>query len=96
MEHDLADAAHWLTPAAEKGDAEAQYTLGRINDLGGTGVLQDRKRRRHWYQKAADQGNAEAQYRLGLLYEFGNGVPRISRGRWMVSAAPPPAATGRP
>ena len=61
--------------AAEKGDAEAQFALGRGYELG-SGVPKDLEQAAQWYRKAAEQGHSEAQYHLGLCYEFGSGVPK--------------------
>jgi TPR repeat protein len=55
-----------LTPAAEAGDAESQYTLGLISP--------DPNRAAQWMIRAANQGHCEAQYMLGLMYSKGSGV----------------------
>lgn len=56
---------------AEKGDAEAQYSLGVIYDLG-IGMPKSYAESGQWYLKAASQGLAEAQFQLGVRYfEFG-------------------------
>lgn len=60
---------------AEKGEAEAQKTLGSLYSKG-LGLEQDYKQAAHWYRLAADQGHAGAQIALGELYEVGQGVPR--------------------
>ena len=44
---------------AERGDAEAQFTLGCIYGVGQY-VAEDEKIALHWFRKAADQGNAKA------------------------------------
>src|ERR1700680_2903914 len=58
---------------AERGDAEAQYTLGH-DYLVGAGVPQSQKQGAEWYAAAAAQGLAQAQFALGYLYEQGEGV----------------------
>src|SRR3954452_13077717 len=58
---------------AEKGEADAQNTLG-LAYKGGRGVPQDYTQAAQWFQKAADQGNAVAQRNLGSLYLEGQGV----------------------
>jgi TPR repeat protein len=62
----------WI-PAAEAGDAVAQYNLG-IMYYNGKGVPQDYAEAVKWYRLAADQGNANAQSNLGIIYEYGNSV----------------------
>ena len=61
--------------AAEQGDAEAQYHLGVLYDLG-EGVLRDRTEAVKWYRLSAEQGHADAQYSLGWLYDRGFDVPQ--------------------
>ncbi len=63
--------------AAELGDAEAQFSLGRRYDTA-QGVALDDKQAVAWYRKAAEQGHANAQYYLGTFYYLGNfvGVPQ--------------------
>ncbi len=62
-------------PKAEKGDASAQFNLGRCYFYG-QGVAKDEVEAVKWYRKAADQGNARAQYTLGMCYRDGEGVAK--------------------
>lgn len=48
---------------AERGDTEAQYTLGMAYSKG-EGVRQDYRKAVAWFTKAADKGHADAQYEL--------------------------------
>jgi len=57
-----------LIKAAEQGNVEAQYKLGRMFDNGWYGTQSNRKAEK-WYRKAAEQGNALAQYYLGRITE---------------------------
>ncbi|MDR0909635.1 MAG: tetratricopeptide repeat protein [Spirochaetaceae bacterium] len=59
--------------AAEAGNAEAQYNLGRCYQLG-RGVERDRTKAFEWCLKAANQGYADAQYYVGFYYRRGWGV----------------------
>src|SRR5262249_23024768 len=52
---------------AEGGNAQAQWTLGLMYDLG-FGVAVDHGMAAEWLRKAADQGYAPAQELLGELY----------------------------
>ena len=63
-----------IRQAADRGNAEAQNTLGRLYAFGASGVPLDRKEAVKWFRKAADRGNAEAQYNLGCCCEYGRGV----------------------
>ena len=56
---------------AEKGDAEAQYEVGRLYEKG-DGVESSDKDSFYWYEKSAKQGNADAQSELGYIYILGN------------------------
>src|SRR6056300_1298156 len=62
-----------LELAAEQGDAEAQFNLGRRYD-NGEGVTRDNRTAVKWYSLAAEQGLADAQYSLAVMYEWGQGV----------------------
>ena len=53
--------------AADQGDAQAQYDMGRMYEEG-QGVKQDSTKAMQCYLKAAEQGHAKAQYELGLMY----------------------------
>ena len=54
-----------LRLAAEQGDPDAQYELGRMYNKG-EGVPPDGQEAVRWLQLAAEQGNADAQLILGL------------------------------
>ena len=58
---------------AERGDSEAQVSLGWMYQTG-QGFERDYHQAAHWYRQAADQGNGLAQYSLGELYARGLGV----------------------
>ena len=62
----------WIT-LAEQGNADAQYSLGIIYDIG-EGVAKDCKAAFEWYKKAAKQDNVNAQLNLGVMYINGRGV----------------------
>jgi len=63
---DLKKAAEWYVTAAEDGDPERLYLVGRVYDQG-IGVPQDLTEARKWYQDAAQKGYAAAAYGLGYL-----------------------------
>lgn len=65
----------WQTHA-EKGDAEAQFTLGVLYNRGDGGLAKDMIEAVHWYRKAAEQGHAIAQYNMGILCATGTGLAR--------------------
>jgi TPR repeat protein len=60
-------------PAAEQGNAVAQFNLGN-RYLNGRGVTQDNKTAFKWYKLAAEQGDAWAQSILASMYAAGDGV----------------------
>ena len=64
-------AKQLYTPAANKGNVEAQYRLGRLHaDKRFTGLdgLRNDNTAVEWLTKAAEQGHPEAQADLGLMY----------------------------
>lgn len=61
-------------PAAEAGDAIAQFCVGRMY-ANGFGVAMDDALALKWFGLAADQGHAEALYTLGVMHANGWGVP---------------------
>lgn len=74
---EYATALKELTPPAEKGNAQAQFRLGKIFNLG-QGVPPDKKEAAKWFHMAAQQGLAEAQGALGYLCLMGDGVSQNS------------------
>lgn len=69
------EAYNWYNQAAEKGNADAQYMLGRMYRLS-QGVATDNSSAAKWYRKAAEQGHADAQFFLGKMYFEGEGVAK--------------------
>ncbi len=53
--------------AAEQGDPDAQYILGRSYYYG-KGTVQDKQLGIYWLQKSAEQNHAEAQFNLAHFY----------------------------
>lgn len=60
---DYVTALRELRPAAERGNAEAQYRLGVMYEFG-RGVAADKAQAMAWFRKAVAQGNASAQLEL--------------------------------
>jgi len=69
--------------AAERGDADAQYSLG-LDYQQGFDVAQDEAEAVKWFRKAAEQNYAAAQYNLGLCYREGFGVAKdeVEGAKW--------------
>jgi hypothetical protein len=65
-----------LLESAQKGDAEAQFELGKNYETGRIGLPKDFVQAEHWYRLAAEQGDPFAEASLGLLYQFGKGVKK--------------------
>lgn len=65
-----------LLERALKGDAEAQFDLGKNYEAGRIGLPRDFTQAEHWYREAANQGDAWAQASLAILYNFGRGVSK--------------------
>jgi TPR repeat protein len=95
LDGDNATALAELRPAAEEGDARAQYYLAVLYDHG-KAVPRNHRTAANWYNKAARQGDEDAQLKLGLMYDDGagsagdpNGVPAdpALAALWLSSAA---------
>ena len=86
---DHAKALEIWGPLAEGGHEKAQYSLGKLLEIGEGQVQQDLTEATKWYQRAADQGVSAAQNNLGLMYSQGRGVPRdVARAvqLWLAAA----------
>lgn len=73
LDGDYVTALAELEPAAEAGDATAQYYLGVLYDHG-EGVLRNYRTAAHWYEMAANQGHRDAEFNLGMIYYNGAGA----------------------
>lgn len=62
-----------LRPEAERGQAKAQYLVGRMYE-DGFGVEQNYGEAARWYRAAAEQGDPLAQHALSVFYAVGWGV----------------------
>jgi localization factor PodJL len=84
----LPDAVKFLSQAAEKGQAVAQYRLGTVYERG-QGVPVDTVKAAHWYEMAANQGNRKAMHNLAVSYAGGaSGRKNMAEAaRWFAKAA---------
>ena len=71
--------------AAEQGDAEAQYMVGKCY-LTGEGTEKNKIIAFRWFKKSAEQGHAKAQYETGLCYLEGKGT-EVESLEWYKKAA---------
>src|SRR5665213_2081917 len=72
-----------LLERARKGDADAQFELGKNYETGRIGLPQDISQAQFWYRKAADQGEPFSEASLAILFNFGKGVQRDSVQAYM-------------
>ena len=93
---DYVTAAKEYRPLAEKGNAEAQYRIGRMYEFG-NGYPQDKTQGIAWVRKAADQGHVDAEQELGVVYATGDGVPQddVQAVAWFRKAAEKGDATAQ-
>ena len=63
-------------PAAEQGDADAMYTIGRSYEDGNC-VPKNFVEAMKWIRKSANLGNGNAQFWMGACYFDGKGVLKI-------------------
>ena len=84
------DALPVIKKYAEKGNADAQFSMGVYydSDIDWTPCA-DEKLALYWYQQAAEQGNTGAMCNLASCYEDGRGVPedKEKAGYWLQKAA---------
>ena len=66
-----------LVERAQKGDADAQNSLG-IRYYTGTYVKQDYSKALQWWATAAKQKHVKATANMGLCYQFGRGIAQDS------------------
>jgi hypothetical protein len=67
---------------AEQGNAETQYALGAMYQLG-KGVSENDNEAFKWTRLAAIQGYAKAQNNLGYMYDMGEGVAQDDMRAYM-------------
>ncbi len=70
VEKDEEETFKWCKKAAELGDMESQYNLGRFYELG-EGIKQDYEQAFNWLNKASEQGCLEAMNDLAAFYANG-------------------------
>jgi len=85
---DYATAIKEYRPLAERGNAEAQYRIGRLYEFG-KGYPKDQAQGIAWIRKAAAQNHADAQQELGYIYATGDGVKQdnVEAAAWFRKAA---------
>ncbi len=93
---DYATAIREYRPLAERGNAEAQYRIGRMYEFG-QGYPQDKAQGIVWIRKAAAQNHADAQQELGFIYATGDGVKQddVQAVAWFRKAATQGDATAQ-
>ena len=93
---DYATAIKEYRPLAERGNAEAQYRIGRMYEFG-QGYAQDKAQGIAWIRKAAAQNHADAQQELGFIYATGDGVKQddVQAVAWFRKAATQGDATAQ-
>ena len=82
-------ASNIFEPLAAKGDAIAQFYLGRMHMQGLGSFKPDYNEALIFTRKAAEQGLAEAEDLLGFLYYYGIGVAQDHKqaAEWLLKAA---------
>jgi hypothetical protein len=87
-QEDVGAAYQILRTFAERGEPEAQFSLGRLYAKG-RGTPKNEAEAVRWYLKAAEQGERNASYSLGIMYGMGRGVRQdlIASADWFMRAA---------
>ncbi|HEX4348442.1 MAG TPA: tetratricopeptide repeat protein [Vicinamibacterales bacterium] len=76
LQTDRLKAGELFLEAANGGDPDAEYTVGRMYQNGLAGVQRDAAQARFWYERGASHGQLEAMRNLASLYEGGSGGPQ--------------------
>ncbi len=72
---------------AKQGDAQSQYELALMYDLG-LGIDKNLDSAFEWYQKSANQDYAKAQYNLGIFYALAKSVDKdIDKSKYWIRKA---------
>ncbi len=69
------EAFRVLMPFAKKGEAEAEFFIGLIYDMGSIDLM-DKEKAVIWYLKAAKKGYPRAQYDMGVMLSKGEGIKK--------------------
>ncbi len=69
-------AARWYRLAAQRGNAQAQFRLARIVQMGARDIDRNLPLAAQLFEAAAKQGQVKAEYWTGYCYEQGDGVDR--------------------
>lgn len=80
-------ARSYFELAADKGDSEAEYLVGRFY-ASGLGVAADQKKAVEWFKRSAANGNPTGAYELGMCCKNGIGTAKNpARGMNLIRAA---------
>lgn len=82
-------AHSWHLKAAEAGDAEAQFLVGRNFERGTAGVRKNLATALRWYRRAAKGGNGDAMNNLAIMNALGEGVKQnvAEAVKWYLAGA---------
>ena len=88
VKQSYAEAARWFRLSAQKGNAQALYTLGHMYSRG-NGVPQSMAQAFKHFSLAAEQGYGPAQFALGYMYAKGQSVKedKLLAHMWLNLAA---------
>lgn len=76
VQADRLKAGELFLEAANGGDPDGEYTVGRMYQNGLAGVQKDPAQARFWYERAATHGQLEATRSLASMWEGGLGGPQ--------------------
>lgn len=84
----FSDALGIWAELSHAGNAEAEFGLGLLYDLG-NGTREDPETAFFWYQTAADAGMPEAEFNVAAMYDSGRGVAQSADNAalWYARAA---------
>ena len=97
------EVLQYFQHAADRGDAGAQSTVGRVLHAGSHGVARDARAALHYLARAAAAGDVDAMAHLGHMHASGaadsgggGGAPDYAKAfSWFSQAAAPPRKSGQ-
>jgi len=75
VEQDYSEAAKWLSKAAEAGDKDGMYYLGKAYE-NGNGAERDQDKAREWYERASRLGHKKAKKALARFKTERESLPK--------------------
>ena len=67
FKHNIEEAIHWYTEAANNGVVDAMFNLAVIYYKGKLGIPVDKNKAKYWFERAAEKGDTEAKQMVNKI-----------------------------